>query len=409
MRKPARTIMRLALLLWICSLQVVHAQINALYLNANIGTTPNMNMVLGYSNDGSGNLTPLPGSPYLTSGTGSAPYKGQSLGLQTEDDQQVILNNAGTLLMTVNGYSNTVAVFTINSDASLTAIPGSPFDSHGPQPASLTLLDGALGNGQGLLLVVNKRSDTKQKNAPLPNLQTFTVGSDGTLTYNSGSQITLPQGASPSQAALGRANLVFPMQFAGTTSQAQGATPLIYSYRMQPTGHLKPNNIVDSPTGNPMLGEAVHPTQTILYAGLPVDSQIAVYQYDPSTGVLTLETTVTTPGLLPCWFAINQAGTRLYSAESMSNSITVFDLTNPLLPVLLQHIFLTPTMVDSSVTNVRFDPTGKFLYALSNSPTGSALHILNAARNGSLTESITPLTLPVPAGNFPIGLATLMK
>ena len=35
----------------------LHAQVNAVYLNANIGTVSNANVVLGYSNDGNGNLT----------------------------------------------------------------------------------------------------------------------------------------------------------------------------------------------------------------------------------------------------------------------------------------------------------------------------------------------------------------
>jgi len=140
------------------------AQVNAVYVNGNIGTISNGNVVYGYSNDGAGNLTPLPGSPFLTGGTGSAPPLGMSLGLQTDDDQQVITNNAGTLLFTVNGFSNTIAVFDINSDGSLTMIPGSPSTSGGTQPASLGLFDGVLGNGVGFLVAVNKSSDPTQTN-----------------------------------------------------------------------------------------------------------------------------------------------------------------------------------------------------------------------------------------------------
>jgi len=166
---------------------------------------------------------------------------------------------------------------------------------------------------------------------------------------------------------------------------------------------------VQTPTGNVFLGEVVHPTQTILYAALPADSQIAVYQYSVTTGILTYQTSVANPGSLACWLTINAAGTRLYSGESASNSITVYDLTNPLLPVQLQHLTLTPTTTGSSVTNMRFDPTGQFLYAISNSATSSSLHVMNVASDGTMTETITPLTLPVPTGNYPIGLATVMK
>jgi 6-phosphogluconolactonase (cycloisomerase 2 family) len=380
---------------------------NAVYLNANIGTVSNANEVLGYANDGQGNLTPLPGSPYLTGGTGSSPAQGMSLGLQTDDDQQVIINKAGTLLLTVNGFSNTVAVFTINSDASLTQITGSPYTSGGPQPASLGLFDGILSNGVSFLVVVNKESDTSQVNPKQPNFQTFTMASNGTLTHNVGSQVTLPYGASPSQAAIGQQHLVFGLQFAG--GGVVGVPSQIYSYRIRSNGTLKLNNTVQTPTGNVFLGEVVHPTQTILYAALPADSQIAVYQYSLPAGILTYQTSVATLGSLPCWLAINSAGTRLYTGESATNSITAYDLTNPLLPVELQHISLTSTTPGSSVTNLRFDPTGQFMYAISNSPTSSSLHVMNVASDGTLTETVTPLTLPVPSGNFPIGLATLMK
>ena len=397
-------------LLWLVGLvggAGVQAQTNAVYLNANIGTVSNANVVLGYSNDGNGNLTPLPGSPYLTGGTGSAPAAGMTLGLQTDDDQQVIVNSAGTLLLTVNGFSNTVAVFAINSDASLTPIAGSPYTSGGPQPASLGLFDGILGNGTSFLVVVNKESDPNQINPKQPNFQTFTMASDGTLTHNVGSQVTLPYGASPSQAAIGQQHLVFGMQFAG--GGVAGVPSQIYSYRIRSSGTLKLNSTVQTPTGNVFLGEVVHPTQTILYAALPADNQIAVYQYSIPAGILTYQTSVANTGSLACWLAINAAGTRLYSGESASNSITVYDLTNPLLPVQLQHVTLTPTTSGSFVTVMRFDPTGNFLYAISNSSTSSSLHVMNVASDGTMTENLTPLTLPVPSGNYPIGLATLMK
>lgn len=395
------------LVLGATSAVAVQGQTNAVYLNANIGTVSNANVVLGYSNDGKGNLTALPGSPYLTGGTGSAPATGTSLGLQTDDDQQVIVNKAGTLLFTVNGFSNTLAVFTINADASLTPVAGSPSTSGGPQPASLGLFDGILSNGNSFLVVVNKESDPNQVNPKQPNFQTFTVATNGTLTHNTGAQVTLPYGASPSQAAIGQQHLVFGMQFAG--GGVVGVPSQIYSYRIHANGTLGLTNTVQTPTGNLFLGEVVHPTQTILYAALPVDSQIAVYQYAAGTGILTYQTSVANPGGLPCWLAINAAGTRLYSGESATNSITVYDLTNPLLPVQLQHLTLTATSAESAVTVMRFDPTGQFLYAISNSPTTSSLHVMNVASDGTMTETVTPMTLPVPSGNFPIGLATLMK
>jgi hypothetical protein len=384
------------------------AQINAVYVNGNIGTVSNANVVYGYSNDGLGNLTPLPGSPYLTGGTGSAPAPGVPLGLQTDDDQQVVINGTGTLLFTVNGFSNNVSVFNINSDASLSPIAGSPFNTGGPQPMSIGLFDGALGNGLSLMVVVNHDSDPNQITTKKPNMQTFTVASDGTMTHNVGKQVTLQVGSSPSQAAIGPSHLTFVMEFAGaaippTVSQ-------IDSYRIKSNGSLTLNNSVQVPPGDHVfLGEVVHPALNVLYAALPADNAISVYSFTQQTGQLAFVTTVSTPGSLPCWLGINAAGTRLYSAETMTNTITLYDISTATAPVQIQHLALTTTSPSSGVTNVRMDPTGQFLYALSNSPTNSSLHILSLAADGTMTETLTPLILPAPSGNFPVGIGTLIK
>src|SRR5437764_4577475 len=88
---------------------LAHGQVNAVYVETNDSTA---NTVLGYSNDGLGNLTALPGSPYSSSGTG---WPGP-LTDQQDADGQIITNAAGTLLFAVNGHSNTVADYAVNSD-----------------------------------------------------------------------------------------------------------------------------------------------------------------------------------------------------------------------------------------------------------------------------------------------------
>jgi hypothetical protein len=66
-------------------------------------------------------------------------------------------------------------------------------------------------------------------------------------------------------------------------------------------------------------------------------------------------------------------------------------------------------VASTGTTDLRIDPTGKFLYALSQASAGSSLHVLNIASDGTLSETVAPLILPIPTGNYPIGLATLMK
>jgi 6-phosphogluconolactonase (cycloisomerase 2 family) len=372
----------------------LHAQINAVYVESNIGTVANGNTVIGYSNDGAGTLTLLPGSPYSTGGTGVIPPPGFPLGFQTDDDQQIIINKAGTKLFAVNGRSNTVASFTINSDGSLTP-NGFPISSAGTQPASLGLFDGVLSGGGSLLVVVNKSSDPGQTNSKAPNVVTFTVSSSGTMSPNVGTKVPFPTGDSPSQAAIGTAHLTFVQEFMGVPSK-------IDSYRVQKNGKLTLNNSVNVPTANVFLGEVVHPTQNFLFAALPADSAIAVYSYSSGTGMLSFVTTAPISGLLPCWLAINADGSRLYSGNTMSLDVSVVDTSNPSAPVELQTIKLVG---GGGPSNLRLDPTGKFLYVVA----GLNLHVMNVLSDGTLSETASPVALPVPSGNFPYGLATVLK
>src|SRR5581483_9118870 len=369
-----------------------YGQVNAVYVESNLGNgTPNT--IIGYSNDGTGNLTPLPGSPYLTGGSGVAPPPGQALGVQTDDDQQIVINPAGTLLFAVDGGSNDVAVFNINADASLTPIAGSPWPSNGSNPSSLGLLDNALGNGSGFLVVANKSSDVNQLNPPPPNINTFTVAPDGTLTQNTalGSTRSLPVGASPSQVAIGKSKLIFLDEFQEVPSS-------IRVFRIKANGAVGLLSTTPVPSGDHVfLGEMMHPTKGVMYAALPADNQIGVYRYSTITGAMTFVTTVPNSGLLACWFAMDKAATRLYTANTESNSVSVYDITNPLLPVEIQHIYLVATAGDGGPGNIALDPTGQFLYTVNR----SALHVLNVAADGTLTESLTPVNMGVPDGNFP--------
>jgi 6-phosphogluconolactonase (cycloisomerase 2 family) len=364
------------------------AQLNVVYLETNNGLT-GQNAVLGYSNDGNGNLTLLPGAPYLTGGTGITNFP--NTGLALDADTEVITNTAHTLLFAVDMHSNTIASFKINADGSLTAVSGSPFPSNGPQPASLAWTDGS--NGAGLLTVTNKDSDPNQT-ATNPNFTTFSVTAGGVLTP-SGSTITLPSGSSPTAAYVGKSHLIFGDLFMGVPSA-------INSYRISGNGTLTRLSGKTVPNGDHVFfGIAFHPSKNIFYTGLPADSQIGVYTYSPVTGLMTFTRTVVDPGTAVCWLATNAAGTFLYVSETLSNSITVYSLATPTNPAQVQH-FTLASGGNNGPTNLAFDSTGKFLYVL----TGNTLHILNVAANGMVKESITPLALPVASNDIAQGLAT---
>ena len=129
------------------------------YVQSNLGTVPDQNSIYAFSNDGMGNLIALPGSPYLTDGTGVSTPGSSELNA----DQEVTANKAGTALYAVNGHSNSIAVFRVNADGTLTTIPGSPYPSGGQNPVSI-------GVSGKFLVVANKNFDPHQNiDADVPN------------------------------------------------------------------------------------------------------------------------------------------------------------------------------------------------------------------------------------------------
>ena len=104
-----------------------------LYINANIAAT-SQNAVLAYRVAADGSLSRIKGSPFPTGGTG---YQDPSYKLGTFDhDQEFAIDDAGDVLYTVNGGSDTISAFAIAPDGGLSPVPGQPFRSGGNTPVS---------------------------------------------------------------------------------------------------------------------------------------------------------------------------------------------------------------------------------------------------------------------------------
>jgi DNA-binding beta-propeller fold protein YncE len=53
--------------------------------------------------------------------------------------------------------------------------------------------------------------------------------------------------------------------------------------------------------------------------------------------------TVQDTGSAPCWAVVNHLGNRLYVTNTGDNSVTVYNLSNPLDPVEMQHFVMADT------------------------------------------------------------------
>jgi 6-phosphogluconolactonase (cycloisomerase 2 family) len=372
---------------------------HVVYVESNIATSQG-NSIFAYRRDISGRLTQLPGSPFATRGTGVVD---PSLALGPFDsDQLIITNPEHTLLFAVNPGSNTIAVFHIAPDGGLTHVSGSPFPSGGVNPVSV-------GLSRDTLVVVNKAMDPNQTGHS-PNYASFRVSPDGQLGSTPLSVKNVVAGSSPSQALISAGKtVIFGADFLGG---------LMQSFAIQPDGTLNqnlPQRLPDSIFAGSAaphlpLGLAAHPSRPIIYVGLVTVNRIGVYQYD-TAGVLSFVTSVPDSGKGPCWVRVNIDGTRLYSSNTGDNSVSVFDISNPLKPVEIQKLSLRG---EGSSFQIELDPTNDYLYAVSQRAAattplghGSNLHVVRVRHNGLLKEDEnSPVALPVPNVTRPQGLAT---
>ncbi|MCC5639298.1 lactonase family protein [Nostoc sp. CHAB 5844] len=383
------------------------------YTQSNI-PSENGNSILGFRRNENGNLIPLPGSPFPTGGKGITDIEFNLAAI--DGDRQVITNPERTRLFAVNSGSSSIAVFDIAANGSLYPVKGSPFPSGGVYPVSLALAGKTL-------FVTNKNLDPQ--NLPndasntSPNYTSFRVTHRGKLiprfTFN------VPRGNAPEAIVLspdkrflfgieqfGRVVRSFQIERRGRLSEAPNS-PLAGFSAIANTRPVGP------------IGIEVHPKLPYLYIGYPLSSRISVYTYNQYSGELTFLKAIPNSGIAVCWLITNKAGTRLYTAESFSNTLSVYNLADPSTPVEIQHILLhgKGSMPPNSSgvrlvgpTNIDLDKTESFLYAVSQRqvPTpppseGDAINVLRVnPQIGTLFEVpasprfITPVNESRPQG-----------
>ena len=379
------------------------------YVESNISAA-NGNSIFAFRRDSSGNLTPLQGSPFLTGGAG-VQYTGPNLG-PFDSDQEIIKNPQNTLLFAVNAGSDSIAVFHINADGSLTPVNGSPFPSGGNDPVSLAL------NGD-LLYVANQSGDFARPSTILPNYTAMRVAPDGILTpigdhTNDSSRpfqatVSVAAGSSPSQGLfVPGTNLIFGDDFLGG---------LLQPFQTDWEGQLHalpaialPASEFGATTPRFPLGLWTNPSAPILYVGYVTANKIGVYRYNED-GRLKFLRTVPNAGQGICWIRSNQSGTRLYTTDTTTNQVSVYDASDPEYPVEIQTLTLEGV---GNAFQISLSDDGKHIYTISQRTSaslpagqGNVLHTLSVQRDGTLEETGTPITFNVPAGTRPQGVAVV--
>jgi hypothetical protein len=382
---------------------------------------PADNAILAFKRDDNGRLMPC--GRYSTRGKGIA-NPTQRLG-PNDHDQEIILGPDRKQLYTVNPGSDTIAVFDVDKKSgALTHIEGSPFSSGGHNPVSLGIHDRTL-------FVVNAASDE----TTAPTYVTFRLDARGSISAAPLCRQSISIGANPSQALPSPSGrLLFGADFLSEMAKPPQGSLRVYQVSSESLLSNAPGSPMSvPPSADPKtmppaaLGLAVHPKENLLYVGFPTYSQLGVYRYEAS-GQLSLERRVPNSGKAICWLLLNRSATRLYTVNTATASVSVYDTSDPAAPnetqaLTLKDSILGPPFVDGmgmtqTYTSQPFQealaPDEQNLYVISQrattnatDPNGNVLHTLDVATDGSIAEPAETIdlgTLGVPPIARPHGV-----
>jgi hypothetical protein len=392
----------------------------------------NGNAVAAYRQQSDGSLMPLEGSPFLTGGMGwktkfDLPHFGPF-----DLDQAVVVSVDKKRLYAVNGGSDSIAVFNIDSKGSLKPVPGSPFPSGGKNPVSI-------GFAGQYLVVVNKNEDpSRDMTTSRPNYTTFRIEDDGGLTPVLGGKYELETSSrSPTQALVVNDRFIYDGDFGSFYLPAREAMwgkslkdqkpSTIRVLEIGGDGKLSLIQEIEPPKGafdggtdtnkdgipDPlMFGLQKHPTEPLIYVSMVTGARLGVFEYD-QRGKLKYLGATSNSGKLICWVTINKAGTRAYTTNNGSDTVSVYNLTDPRNPKEIQHIDLKGY---GAPYQLALSSDEKHLYTIKHrtfdeTPVGDGgtLNVIDVAADGKITEAkYSPYNVPNRGDLLarPLGLTT---
>lgn len=161
-----------------------------------------------------------------------------------------------------------------------------------------------------------------------------------------------------------------------------------------------------------MFGLQVHPKEPLVYVSMVTGARLGIFEYD-QTGKLKYIGSSPNSGKLICWIAINKAGTRAYTTNNGSDTVSVYDLTDPRRPKEIQYLELRGY---GAPYQLALSPDEKYPYTIKHrtfdkTPIGDGgiLNVIQIDSNGKITEAkYSPYSVPNRGDLLgrPLGLAT---
>jgi 6-phosphogluconolactonase (cycloisomerase 2 family) len=323
-------------------------RVGAVYVNTNQATG---NMIAAYARATNGALTLL--GDFSTGGNGAGS------GIDPLASQGALaLTSDGVFLFAVNAGSNTIAAMRVTKT-------GLQFlgkiVSGGTKPTSLTI-------HKNLLYVLNAGGT--------PNITGYTIQTNGSLTFVSHSQQSLPGGtaALPTQISFspdgsflvvperGDNNFdVFPVQSTGVTS-----SPVVSS------------SIGKAPFG---FGFTLNGTMVVSEAG--VSGTVSSYIIAPSGNLIPVSRSIPDTQSTPCWVAIPDPGNVAFVVNNGSASISSLDIASDGTLTLANGI-AGSTGSSSSPIDEALSAYNQFLYVID--PPNGSISAFSVGSDGSLTS-----------------------
>ena len=268
----------------------------------------------------------------------------------------VVLHPSGKFLYAVNSDGNTISIFNVAADGTLTlsATP-TPACQAGCGPRA-AVIDPS-GN---YLLVSNTFSN---------NVSVFAIGSGGaTLSPVQGSPF--PAGPGPTDLKITSKNFVYVVN--PGIAKVEG-----FSLNTS-NGFLTPSSQPPVSAGAGLNAIAIDPTGRFLYTANTSDNTVSAFTIDPSSGFLNSITGspyCSTPGCTgagsgPGALAVDTSARFLYvSTPGSSNSIWVFSIAGA--NGELAPLTNSPFSLSAGTLFLLMEPSGKFFYVGNQSPSGS--------------------------------------
>jgi hypothetical protein len=371
------------------------------------------NAILAYKVYNEGHPILMTESPFFTGGSGL--HNTQNAGC-FESDHEVIITNDKRFLLTVNSGDNTISVFTIHSDGTLQLAPGSPFSSNGETPVSIA-------QWKQYFIVLNKSNNPIQPSSSAPNYSVFMLGGNGTLTPVSKTEVR--EGISPGQVLASRTG---PFVYGANTWGFNYTPPgnRLNLFSIGANGVL--TNGPDAPAIDPQepgaLGLCQSWRQQVLYVAFPFGGRFSYYDMNTTTGALThVGDTYARPGCSR--FCSDNANNRLFTVNTLENSVSMFEITNARSPRNSGELSLKNggpvyntlyygSSTSSACVSLATSSSDQLLYVVSQhtNPDLSIgnynfLHVLHIVSGSGLQEWDEPVELPVPNNFRARGLAVL--